>query len=90
MTGRAMGKHLIKLYSSEVKIFLKIDDIKQLCREIDKDPIIKNAMADISALMVSTFGKWLSPILIVCHMANYTKGFVTAKTIEEAGARRIR
>ena len=34
-------------------------------------------MADIGALMVSTFRKWLSPILIACHTANHTQGFVT-------------
>ena len=34
-------------------------------------------MADIGALMVSTFGKWLSPILIACHTANHTQGFMT-------------
>ena len=35
-------------------------------------------MADIGALMVSTFGKWFSPILIACHTANHTQGFMTA------------
>ena len=34
-------------------------------------------MADIGALMLSTFGKWLSPILITCHTANHTQGFMT-------------
>ena len=34
-------------------------------------------MADIGALMVSTFGKWLSPILIACHTANHTQGFMS-------------
>ena len=39
-------------------------------------------MADIGALIVSTLecwyvGKWLSPILIACHTANYTQGFMT-------------
>ena len=37
-------------------------------------------MADIDILMVITFGKWLSPILIACHTANHTKGFMTAET----------
>ena len=40
-------------------------------------------MADIGALMVAMFGKWLSPALVACHTANYTKGFVTAKTTKQ-------
>ena len=71
-TGKAMGKHLIKIYSNGVSKVLRIDDMKQLRKDIDEDP-----MADIGALMVSTFGKWLSPILIACHTANHTQGFTT-------------
>ena len=60
MTGRAMGGHLIKLYSNGVNKFLEIDnDIEQLLRDMEEDPIIKDSMANISALMVSTFGKWV-------------------------------
>ena len=40
-------------------------------------------MADIGILMVSTFGKWLSPILVACHTANHTEGFVTTKTSKQ-------
>ena len=46
-------------------------------KDIEEDPIIKDSMADIGALMVSTFKKWLSPILIACHTANHTQGFMT-------------
>ena len=76
-TGKAMGKHLIKIYSNEVSKVLRIDDMEQLRKDIDEDPIFKDSMADIGALMVSTFGKWLSPILIACHTANRTEGFMT-------------
>ena len=72
-----MGKHLIKIYSNRVGKVLRIDDMEQLRNDIDKDPIIKDSMADIGALMVSTFGKWLSAILIVCHTANHTQGSMT-------------
>ena len=64
-----MGRCLIKLYSNGVNKFLEIDDIKHLCRDIGEDPIIKNSMMDIGALMVSTSGKWLSPVVIACHTA---------------------
>ena len=49
MTGRAMGRHLINLYSNGVSKVLKIDDIEQLHRDIDEDPMIKDLMADIVA-----------------------------------------
>ena len=35
MTGRAMGRHLINLYSNGVHKVLKIDDIEQLRRDIE-------------------------------------------------------
>ena len=72
-----MGKHLIKIYSNGVSKVLTIYDMEQLRKDIDEDPIIKDSMADIGGLMVSTFGKWLSPILIACHTANHTQGFMT-------------
>ena len=77
MTGKAMGRHLINLYSNGVCKVLKIDNTKQLCRDIDEDPIIKDSMADIGILMVAKFGKWLSPVLIACHTANHAEGFVS-------------
>ena len=76
-TGKAMGKHLIKIYSNGVSKVLRIDDMEQLRKDIDEDPIIKDSMADIGTLMVSTFGKWLSPILIACHTENHTQRFMT-------------
>ena len=69
-TGKAMGKHLIKIFSNGAGKVLRIDDIEQLSKDIDEDPIMKESMADIGALMVSTFGKWL-------HTANHTQGFMT-------------
>ena len=83
MTGKAMGRHLINLYSNGVRKVLKIDDIEQLRKDINEDPIIKDSMTDIGILMVSTFGKWLLLILVACHTANHTKGFMTAKTTWE-------
>ena len=76
-TGKAMGKHLIKIYSNGVSKVLRIDDMEQLRKDIDEDLFIKDSMADIGALMVSTFGKWLSSILIAFHTTNHTQGFMT-------------
>ena len=83
MTGKAIGSHFIKLFSNGVSKVLKIDDIEQLRRDIDEDPIIKDSMADIGILVVTTFGKWLSPILIACDTANHAEGFVTNKPSKE-------
>ena len=83
-TDKAMGKHLIQLYSNGVSKVLRIDNIEQLRKDIDEDPIIKDSMANIGALMVSTFGKWLSSILITCHTANHTQGFMTTYYAQES------
>ena len=60
-TGKVMGKHLIKIYSNGVSKVLRIDDMEQLRKDIDEDPIIKDSMTDIGGLMISTFGK-------LCHL----------------------
>ena len=82
-TGKAMGKHLINIYANGVSKVLRIDDMEQLRKYIYQDPIIKDSMADIGALMVSTFKKWLSPIMIACHTANHTQGFMITLTMNK-------
>ena len=84
-TGRAMGRYLINLYSNGVCKVLKVDDIEQLRKDIDEDPIIKDSMADISASMVTTFRKWLSPVLVACHTANHIEGFVRTTKQKDEG-----
>ena len=63
---------------------LRIDDMEQLRKDTDEDAIIKDYMADIGTLMVSTFGKRLSPILIVRHTSNHTQGFMTTDYGQDA------
>ena len=74
-TGKAVGKHIVNLYSNGIDRVLKIDSVENLRRDINEDPIIKDSMADIGALMVGTFGKMLAPMLVACHTVNHTKGF---------------
>ena len=76
-TGKVMGKHLIKPYSNGVRKVLRIDDMEQFRKDIEEDPFIKDSMTDVGVLMISTFGKFLSPILMACHTANHTQGFMT-------------
>ena len=78
-TGKTVGKHLINLYSQSVSRFLKIDDIAQMRKEIDEDPVIKDCMVDIGAAMVCTFGRFLAPLLVIAHTANHTEGFFSEK-----------
>ena len=82
-TGKAVSAHVVNMYSKGVSRVLKIDSVEQLRRDIDNDPVIKESMADVGALMVGTFGRYLAPLLIAAHTANHTEGFVeTGKQVE--------
>ena len=41
-TEKALGKHIINLYSTGISRWLKIKDVKKLCQDIKNDPIIKD------------------------------------------------
>ena len=70
-TGKALGKHVINLYSTRISRWVKIKDVKKLRQDIENDPIIKDQMAGLGCLFVCTFGDYLIPILIAVHTANY-------------------
>lgn len=78
-TGKAVSAHAINLYSKGVSRFLKINSVDQLRKDIDEDPIIKESMADVGALLVGTFGAYLTPILIAAHTMNHVEGFAETK-----------
>ena len=83
-TGKAVSAHAINLYSKGVSRFLKINSVDQLRKDIDEDPIIKESMADVGALLVGTFGAYLTPILIAAHTANHVEGLAeTEKKVED-------
>ena len=46
-TGKALGKHVINLYSTGIYQCLKIKDVKKLQEDIENDPIIKDQMANL-------------------------------------------
>ena len=79
MTGKAVSTHVVSMYSKGVSRVLKIDSVEQLRKDIDNDPIIKESMADVGALLVGTFGRFLAPLLIAAHTANHAEGFVQRK-----------
>ena len=69
-TGKALGKHVINLYSTRISRVVKIRDVKKLQQDIENDPIIKDQMANLSCLLVCTFGNFLAPVLVVPHSVN--------------------
>lgn len=71
MTGKAIGTHVVKMYSEGVSKVVNIDNVEQLRKDIDSDPIIKESMSQVGALMVTTFGKLLAPILLLAHTVNH-------------------
>ena len=69
-TGKALGKHVINLYSTGISRLLKIKDVKKLGQDIEDGPITKDQMAGQGCLFVCTFGNFVAPVLIAAHTAN--------------------
>ena len=68
--GKALGKHVINLYSTGISWMVKIRDVHRLQQDIDNDPIIKDQMASLGCLLVCTFGSLLAPVLVLAHTIN--------------------
>ena len=68
--GKTLGKHVIHLYSTSISWWLKIKDVKKFQQDIEKDPIIKDQMANLGCLLVCTFGNFLAPVLMAAHTVN--------------------
>ena len=69
-TGKALGKHVVNLYSTGISQVVKIWDVRKLRQEIEDDPIIKDQMASLGCFFAHTFGNFLAPVLIAAHTAN--------------------
>ena len=69
-TGKALGKHVINLYSTRISRVVKTRDIKKLQQDIENYSIIKDQMANLGCLLVCTLGNFLVPVLIAAHAAN--------------------
>ena len=54
---------------------MKTDSFDQLRNDIDEDPK-KNSIAEVGALLVETFGRFLAPLIVLAHTANRSVGFV--------------
>ena len=66
-TGKALGKHVINLYSTGISRMVKIRDVHKLRQDIEDDPIIKDQMANLDCLLVCTFGNFLPSVLLAAH-----------------------
>ena len=69
-TGKVLVRHVINLYSAGISRCVKIRGVHKLHQDIENDPIIKDQMADLGCLLVSTFGKLLASVLRVSHTVN--------------------
>ena len=68
--GKALGKHVINLYSTSISWMVKIRDVHRLQQDIENDPIIKDQMASLGCLLVCIFGSLLAPVLVLAHTIN--------------------
>ena len=69
-TEKALGKHVINLYSTGISGMVKIKDVHKLQQDIENDPIIKVQMASLGCLLVCTFGSLLAPVSVLAHTIN--------------------
>ena len=69
-TGKALGKHVINLYSTSISRRVKIRDVKKLQQDIENYPIIKDQRASLGCLLVCTFGNLLVSVLVAAHAVN--------------------
>ena len=68
-TGKALGKHIINLYSTGISRWLKIKDVKKLRQDIENDPIIKDQIVNLGCLFVFMFSDYVASVLIAVHAA---------------------
>ena len=69
-TGKALGRHVINVYSTGISRMVKIRDVHKLHQDIENDPIIKDQMTGLGSLLVCTFVNFLAPVLVAAHTLN--------------------
>ena len=69
-TGKALGKHVISLYSTDICQVVKIRGVKKLRQDIKNNLIIKDQVAILGCLLVCTFSTFLAPVLFAAHTVN--------------------
>ena len=66
-TAKALGRHVIELYSNGISRFVKIRDVKKLRQDIKDDPLIKDQMVNLGCFLVYTLGDYLAPVIVAAH-----------------------
>ena len=69
-TAKALGRHVIELYSNGISRVVKIRDVKKLQQDIKDDPLIKDQMVNLGCFLVYTLGDYLAPVLVAAHTIN--------------------
>ena len=69
-TGKALGKHVISLYSIGISWMVKIRGVYKLCQDMN-EPIIKDQMAGLRCLLVCIFGSLLVPVLVLAYKKQF-------------------
>ena len=68
ITGKALRKHVINLYSCGISQVGKI--INQLQQDTENGTITRDKMTNSGCLLVCTFGTFLVPFLVAAHTVN--------------------
>ena len=55
------------MHSTGISWVVKIRNVKKLQQDIGNDPIIEDQVANLSCLLVYTFGNFLAPVLVAAH-----------------------
>ena len=69
-TAKALGKHIIKLYSIGISRLVNIRDVKKLQQDIEDDLLTKDQMTYLGCFLVYALGDYLAPVLVAAHTTN--------------------
>ena len=69
-TGKALGEHVINLYSTGISQRVKIRDVHKLQQDIENNRIIKDQMASLGCLLVCMFYNFLAHVIVAAHTVN--------------------
>ena len=69
-TAKALGKHVINLYSVRISRWLKIRDVKKLWQDIENDLVIKDQIVNLGCFLVYALGDYLAPAMVGVHTIN--------------------
>lgn len=63
-------KHAVSLHSTGISQVVKIKDVKKLQQDTENNLFVRDLMANLSCLLVCTFGYFLALVLVAAHTVN--------------------